>query len=121
VRPELKRRNFLRLAIGSVIASGATITAFNLIELLERPQTISVKTIYFQMQQLVNVSDEYFDLPSPASLRDLFNAIAQRHPTLLPQMLASMFILLNNSPITGVDVTLNDGDVIDFIPLAGGG
>lgn len=73
------------------------------------------------MQQFVNVSDEYFDLPIPASLRNLLNAIVQRHASLSPQMMASMLILVNNQPSTGLDSALNDGDVVDFVPLVAGG
>jgi molybdopterin converting factor small subunit len=73
------------------------------------------------MQQFVNVTDESFQLPNSSSLRDLLNSIVQRHPSLSPQMMASMLILVNDSPIAGLDVTLNDGDVIDFVPLVAGG
>ena len=118
---ELERRSFLRWAIGSVIAGGAALTAVNLIDFLERPQLVTVKVIYFQMQQLVNVSDESFDLPEPASLRILLNAIVQRHSSLSPQMMATMLILVNNTPSAGLDSVLNDGDVVDFIPLVAGG
>lgn len=118
---ELERRSFLRWAIGSVIAGGAALTAVNLIDLLERPQLVTVKVIYFQMQQLVNVSDESFDLAEPASLRKLLNAIVQRHASLSPPMMAAMLILVNNAPSTGLDSALNDGDVVDFIPLVAGG
>jgi molybdopterin converting factor small subunit len=117
----LERRSFLRWAIGSLIAGGAALTAVNLIDFLERPQLVTVKVIYFQMQQFVNVSDEYFDLPIPASLRNLLNVIVQRHSSLLPQMMTSMLILVNNAPASGLDFTLNDGDVVNFIPLVAGG
>jgi len=117
----LNRRNFLRLAIGSVVAGGAALTAANFIEFLERPQLVSVKVIYFQMQQFVSVTDEYFDLPPPASLRTLLNTILQRHSSLSPQMMAAMLILVNDAPVTTLDTVLNGGDVIDFIPLAAGG
>jgi len=117
----LERRSFLRWAIGSVIAGGAALTAVNLVDFLERPQLVTVKVIYFQMQQLVNVSDESFDLPEPASLRILLNAIVQRHSSLSPQMMATMLILVNNTPSTGLDSALNDGDVVDFVPLVAGG
>ena len=109
------------MAIGSLIAGGAALTAVNLIDFLERPQLVTVKVVYFQMQQFVNVSDEYFDLPNPASLRNLLNTIVQRHSSLSPQMMTSMLILVNNAPVSGLDFTLNDGDVVNFIPLVAGG
>jgi len=73
------------------------------------------------MQQFVNVSDEYFDLPEPASLRNLLNTIVQRHSSLSPQMMAAMLILVNNAPVTGLDSALTDGDVVNFIPFVAGG
>lgn len=73
------------------------------------------------MQQFVNLSDEYFDLPSPTSLSNLLSAVTQRHPSLSPPMMATMLILVNNAPATGLDPTLNDGDVVDLVPLVAGG
>ena len=117
----MERRSFLRWVFGSVIAGGAALTTINLISFLQRPTPVSVKVIYFQMQQFVNISDEYFDLPDPASLRNLLDAIVQRHSSLSSQMMATMLILVNNAPARGLDFTLNDGDVVDFVPLVAGG
>ena len=117
----MERRSFLRWAIGSVVVGGAALTTVNLISFLQRPALVTVKVIYFQMQQFVNVSDEYFDLPEPASLRNLLNTIVQRHSSLSPQMMAAMLILVNNAPVTGLDSALTDGDVVNFIPLVAGG
>ena len=119
----MERRNFLRWIIGSVIAGGAALTTLNLVSFLERPALVTVKVVYFQMQQFVNLTDEYFDLPSPASLSNLLNAVTQRHSSLSPQMMATMLILVNNAPPAagGLDFTLNDGDVVDLVPLAAGG
>ena len=117
----MERRSFLRWLVGSVVAGGAALTAVNLVDFLERPALVTVKVIYFQMQQFVNMTDEYFQLPSPASLSNLLNAVTQRHPSLSPQMMATMMILVNNAPATGIDPTLNDGDVVDLIPLVAGG
>ena len=117
----MERRRFLRWLIGSVVAGGAALTAVNLVDFLERPALVTVKVIYFQMQQFVSITDEYFQLPSPASLSNLLNAVTQRHPSLSAQMMATMMILVNNAPATGIDPTLNDGDVVDLIPLVAGG
>lgn len=117
----MERRSFLRWMIGSVIAGGAVLTTVNLIDLLQRPALVTVKVVYFQMQQFVSINDEYFDLPSPASLSDLLNAVTQRHASLSPEMMAIMLILVNNAPAAGQDPTLNDGDVVDLIPLVAGG
>jgi molybdopterin converting factor small subunit len=103
------------------VVGGAALTAVNLISFLQRPALVTVKVIYFQMQQFVNVGDEYFDLPEPASLRNLLSTVVQRHSLLSPQMMAAMLILVNNAPVTGLDSALNDGDVVDFIPLVAGG
>lgn len=117
----MERRNFLRWMIGSVVAGGAALAAVNLISFLERPALLTVKVIYFQMQQFVNIGDEYFQLPSPASLSNLLNAVTQRHSSLSPQMMATMLILVNNVPARGINPTLNDGDVVDLIPVVAGG
>jgi molybdopterin converting factor small subunit len=80
-----------------------------------------VKVVYFQMSQYVNINDEFFTLQDPASIRDLLNAIVLRHPSLSPQMMASMLILVNEATATGQDYVLKNGDVVDFIPMTGGG
>jgi molybdopterin converting factor small subunit len=107
--------------IGSVIAGGAALTTVNLISILERPVLVTVKVIYFQMKQFVSADDEYFELPSPVSLSNLLNAVTQRHPSVSSQMMATMLILVNNVPPAGVDPALNDGDVVDLVPMAAGG
>lgn len=117
----MERRNFLRLMIGSVIAGGAALTMINLSSILQRPALVTVKVIYFQMNQFVSVDDEYFDLPSPASLSDLLDAVTQRHPSLSAEMMATMLILVNNAPAAGLDPALNDGDVVDLVPTVAGG
>ena len=117
----MERRNFLRLAFGSLIVGGAALTAINLLGSLQRPRFITVKAVYFQMQQFVNLSDEAFELPDPASLSTLLSAITQRHSVLSLQMMASMLILVNNEAVRGLDFALKDGDVINFIPLVTGG
>ena len=117
----MNRRKFLRLAVGSVVVGGAAVTAFNFIAFLEGPQLVTVKVVYFQMKQFVSVTDESFELPTPASLRTLLGTIVQRHSSLLPQMMAAMLILVNDAPMTALDDPLNDGDVVDFIPLVAGG
>jgi len=121
VGKELERRGFLRWVIGSVIAGGAIITSFNFISFLQRRALTTVKVVYFQMEQFVNVSDEYFDLPEPASLRNLWNTIVQRHSSMSSQMIAMMLVLVNNAPVRGLDLALNDGDVVNLIPLVAGG
>ena len=109
------------MAVGSVVVGGATLTTANFIAFLEQPQLVSVKVVYFQMQQLVNVTDEYFDLPTPASLRTLLGTIVQKHPSLSLQMMTAMLILVDDAPVTTLDDTLNEGDVVDFVPLVAGG
>jgi molybdopterin converting factor small subunit len=36
-------------------------------------------------------------------------------------MMASMLILVNEATATGQDYVLKNGDVVDFIPMTGGG
>jgi molybdopterin converting factor small subunit len=119
----VERRSFLRWLIGSVIVGGAALTSVGLISFLQRPTILTVKVIYFQMQQFVNLNDEYFDLPSPASLSNLLNAVTQRHSSLSAEMMTMMLILVNNAPPVagGLDFALKDGDVVDLIPLVVGG
>ena len=117
----MERRSFLRWMIGSVIAGGAALTTVNLISILQQPALVTVKVSYFQMTQFVSVDSEYFELPSPASLSNLLNAVTQRHSSLSPQMMATMLILVNNAPPAGVDPALNDGDVVVLVPLVAGG
>jgi len=81
---------------------------------------LRVKVAYFQMAQYVDLSEEYFDLQNPASLRDLLNAVSQRHPLLSPQMMAAMLILVQGAP-TRNNVALNGGEEVDLIPLVAGG
>ena len=88
---------------------------------LEQPQFITVKVNYFQMPQFVDTTEEDFELAIPALLSNLLNAIVQRHSSLLPQMMATMLILVNETPVSGLNVTLNNGDIVDFVPLVAGG
>jgi molybdopterin converting factor small subunit len=117
----LERRGFLRWVIGSAIAVATTLTAANLIISLRRPATITVKVVYFQMSQYVNVNDEFFTLQEPASICDLLNAIVLRHPSLSPKTMATMLILVNEVTATGQDYVLKNGDKVDFIPMTAGG
>lgn len=118
---EVERRSFLRWVLGSVIVGGAAVTSVNLITFLQRPTLVTVKVIYFQMSQFVDITEEYFDLPSPASLYNLLSTITQRHSSVSAQMMATMLILVNNAPAAGLNPTLNDGDVVDLVPLVAGG
>jgi molybdopterin converting factor small subunit len=81
---------------------------------------LAVKAVYLQMAQYFSTSDEYFVLQNPAYLRDLLDAVLLRHPSLSPQMIATMLILIDGAPAkTGA--TLKDGDEVDLIPLVAGG
>lgn len=117
----LERRRFLRWVIGYAIAVATTLTAANLIISLQRPATITVKVVYFQMSQYVNINDEFFTLQDPASMRDLLNAIVLRHPSLSPKMMAAMLIIVNEAVATGQGYVLKNGDEVDFIPMTAGG
>ena len=69
---------------------------------------------------LTSIGFEYFVLQNPAYLRDLLDVVLLRHPSISPQMIASMLILIDGAPAkTGA--ALEDGDEVDFIPLVAGG
>jgi molybdopterin converting factor small subunit len=86
----------------------------------EEVQFLTVKVHYFQMDQYVGVSEEYFSILSPAIMRDLLNAVLVRHPAMTPQMMNTMLILLNGTPAK-ISSSLGDEDKIDLIPLVAGG
>ncbi|MGA2460660.1 MAG: MoaD/ThiS family protein [Candidatus Bathyarchaeia archaeon] len=72
------------------------------------------------MAQYVSKGGEYFVLQNPAYLPDLLDAVLLRHPSISPQMMASMLILVDGAPAkTGAG--LEDGNEVDFIPLVAGG
>ena len=82
--------------------------------------SLKVKVSYFQMGEYIDVSEEYFDLQAPASLRNLLTVVSQKHPLLSPQMMNTMMILVDGAP-TKANVLLKDGDEVDLVPLAAGG
>ena len=81
---------------------------------------LRIKVEYFQMGQYVNLSDEYFSIQSPASVHDLLTAVMMSHPSISPQMMSTMLILVNGTP-SKTSATLKDEDEIDLIPLVAGG
>ena len=80
---------------------------------------LSVKVIYSQMAEYVSTSSEYFVLENPATLRDLLNNVAVRHPS-IKMMITNMWILVNGTPAKLND-PLKDGEEVDLIPLVAGG
>jgi len=80
---------------------------------------LSVKVVYLQMAQYISTGDEYFVLQSPATLRNLLNNIAERHPS-LTMMMTNMWILINGAP-SNPNASLKDGDEVDLVPLVAGG
>ena len=71
------------------------------------------------MAEYVSTSSEYFVLENPATLRDLLNNVAERHPS-IKMMMANMWILVNGTPAKLND-PLKDGEEVDLIPLVAGG
>jgi molybdopterin converting factor small subunit len=84
--------------------------------------SLEVKVMYFQMPLLIggtSLAEEFFTLPSPASLRDLLSYVEEKHPS-ISVMLPTMTILVNG--VFGKPGTpLEDGDEVDFIPAVAGG
>jgi molybdopterin converting factor small subunit len=81
---------------------------------------LAIKVVYFQMAQYVSAGDEYFVPPNPAYLRDLLDAVLLRHPSISPQMIASVLVLIDGAPARS-GAALEDGNEVDFIPLVAGG
>jgi molybdopterin converting factor small subunit len=119
------RRQFLRWLMVSAVGAGIFVLADGLAKNASQMSSanaafLRVKVRYFQMAQYVSVGDEYFDLQSPALLRDLLNAVSLRHSSISPGMIASMMIFVNGTPAK-TNAELNDGDEVDLIPPTAGG
>jgi hypothetical protein len=84
-----------------------------------RPPPTRVKVVYFQMEQSLDTSQEYFQMGSPAYLPDLLPLVTKKHPSLAP-MLPMMQILIDGVSAQGM-TALSDGSEVDFIPVFGGG
>ena len=117
------RRYFLRRLIicgigaGALLVTGGLIKGFN-----TGASLLRVKVVYNLMARYLSTSQEYFDFPSPALLRDLLDSVAERHSSLAPMLgnPPTMMILTNGVP-SQPNVALKDGDQVDFIPLFDGG
>jgi molybdopterin converting factor small subunit len=81
--------------------------------------SLTVKVMYFQMANYVNIKEEYFVLPSPARFSQLLSSVTGKHPV-LTGMMPSMMVLVDGVSARP-DTLLNEGDEIDFIPAASGG
>lgn len=117
------RRSFLRWLAISAIGAGILLAADTLARASDVViPLLKVKVIYNLMARYLNTSDEYFSLRSPASLHDLLNVVAEKHPSLSPMLgdYPTMMILVNGVPSQPA-ATLKDGDQVDFIPLYDGG
>jgi molybdopterin converting factor small subunit len=133
------RRNFLLLAASVAMGAGVLIasdgllgsenfqkTAAGLAESIGatkfqtgKASLITVKAYYSMMTQYTNLTEEDFVLQSPATVQELIDTIDVRHPS-MAQMMQSMMILLNGVAAK-TTTTLNDGDLVQFIPLSAGG
>ncbi len=82
-------------------------------------EEIKVKVMYFQMPLIVSSGEEYFVVQTPAYFRDLMTQILEKHPALSP-MIPTMMIMIDGMPAKG-EMTLMDGDEVDFIPAIAGG
>ena len=128
------RRRFVRLAFYSMIGALAFLGMgdLNLVlaQKIERSASttldemngafIGVKVVYLLMAQYIDTGEEYFALPSPATVSDLLGDVLGEHPA-LSEMMASMQILINGSPAINLRANLKDGDEVDFLPVVSGG
>lgn len=133
------KRNFLRRAAATALGAGILLVGLDLTGNLGlaqevgsvgpskptdnrpnmRAQLITVTVFYSMMAQITDLSQEFFVLQSPASLKDLINTILIRHPGMV-QMMQTMLTLLNGVPAKP-SASLNDRDVVQLIPLSSGG
>ncbi|MDG6901830.1 MAG: MoaD/ThiS family protein [Nitrososphaerota archaeon] len=81
--------------------------------------SITVKAVYFQMSQIVDVHQECIAVKPPATVGEFLQMVTSRHPV-LAGMMPNMMILVNGSA-SKVDTPLKDGDEIDFVPAFAGG
>ena len=80
---------------------------------------ITVMAYYTLMAQYIDIDEEDFVLQFPAILQTLIDTCILRHPS-VAQMAGTMFMLLNGAP-SRPNVTLTNGDIVQFIPLIAGG
>ena len=79
-----------------------------------------IKVRYFQMSStLPGVTEEYFDLPSPAVYGQLRAAVIASHPV-LASMVPNMLVLVDGV-VAKSDTPLQDGDEVDLVPTMAGG
>jgi molybdopterin converting factor small subunit len=128
------RRHFVRLALYSLIGTLAFFEMGDLTLVLaqkiERSAStsldkmndalIGVKVVYLLMAQYIETGEEYFTLPSPATVSNLLGDVLGKHPA-LSEMMTSMQILINGSPAINLRANLKDGDEVDFLPVVAGG
>ena len=133
------RRIFLRRAAGLAIGAGILLAGGDLTGVLSVPrdghylgtsittndpantraQLITVKVYYSMMAQYTDLTEELFVIQKPAVLQDLMNSVAVRHPS-MAQMMQMILTLVDGVPAKPT-ASLNDGDVIQLIPLSAGG
>jgi len=100
---------------------GQVISASSSPSLFDSPSTsfVTVKVMYFQMPQYVDVQKEYFVLQSPAYLGALIMDITDKHPALSAEW-PFMMILVDGNPASAGTPLMN-GNEVDLIPAIVGG
>jgi len=84
------------------------------------PAYTKIKVRYFQMSStLPGVSEEYFEIPSPAAYTDLRATVIASHPV-LASMMPNMLVLVDGV-VAKSGTLLQSGDEVDFVPAMAGG
>ncbi|HEU4582457.1 MAG TPA: molybdopterin converting factor subunit 1 [Polyangiaceae bacterium] len=82
---------------------------------------MKVVVLYFAaLRELLGLHEERLELPAAvASVRDLAEFLAQRHPALVPHFSSVRFAL--NEAFVDLAAPLGEGDVVALIPPVTGG
>ena len=81
--------------------------------------SMKVNVRFFQMSQVIPVTQEYFVIQSPAQYSDLLSAVESKYPV-IAGMILNMLVLVDGIPAKP-GTPLQDGVEVDFIPAIAGG
>jgi len=75
--------------------------------------------LFAQLRDLAGVSDAICDVPDPATVTDVWQALIAAHPTLSP--FASSVSSAVNAEYAKRQTVVRDGDEVAFLPPVSGG